>query len=128
MSRPADSADVTFVTFGGMLPTVEQVADELAAEELSVEIVVPALLNPLPAHQLRRHLLGCDAVVIVEDCFADVRFGSALGAALLESGYHGRFARVADPHMPIPAARSLESRVLPGRSHIVESVLHTLSA
>jgi len=128
MSRAADSADVTFVTVGGMLPTVEQVAEELAAEELSVEIVVPALLNPLPAHQLRRHLLGRDAVVVIEEGYADGGLGSALGAALLESGYHGRFARVAAPPVPIPAARSLESRVLPGRSQIVESVLRTLSA
>lgn len=128
MNRAADSADVTFVTVGGMLPTVEQVAEELAAEELSVEIVVPALLNPLPAHQLRRHLLGRNAIVVIEEGYADGGFGSALGAALLESGYHGRFARVAAPPVPIPAARSLESRVLPGRSQIVESVLRTLSA
>lgn len=126
MIRRADAPDVTLVTYSGMLPVVEQLADELIAEELSVEIVAPALLNPVPVHQLCRHLAGRQAVVVVEEGYAETGFGCALGAALLESGFRGRFARVAPPPVPIPAARSLESRVLPGRDRILAAILRTL--
>ncbi len=126
MIRPAASPDMTLVTYGGMLPAVEQLAEELLAEELSVEIVAPALLNPLPKYQLCDHLLERDAVVVVEEAYSETGFGCALGAALLERGYRGRFARVSPPPVPIPAARSLETAVLPGRSRMLDAVLQTL--
>jgi 2-oxoisovalerate dehydrogenase E1 component len=126
MIRRADAPDVTLVTYSGMLPVVEQLADELIAEELPVEIVVPALLNPVPVHQLCRHLEGRQAVVVVEEGYAETGVGCALGAALLESGFRGRFARVGPAPVPIPAARSLESHVLPGRDRILAAILRTL--
>lgn len=120
------SPDITFVTYGGMLPVVEQLRDELMKEELSIEIVAPALLNPLPKRQLARHLRERDAVLVVEEAYSETGFGSALGAALLEAGFSGRFARVSTPPVPIPAARSLESEILPGRRQILESVVRLL--
>lgn len=126
MARLVDSPDVTIVTYSGMLPIVEQVADELTAEELAVEIVVPGLLSPLPVHQLRRHLGGRQAVVVVEEGYAEAGFGAALGAALLEAGFRGRFSRLSPPPVPIPAARSLETGILPGRSRIHDAILQTL--
>jgi 2-oxoisovalerate dehydrogenase E1 component len=127
MVRETDAPDVTLVTYGGMLPLVEQVADELAAEELNVEIVAPALVNPVPAHQLRNHLANREAVVVVEEAYSETGFGAAVGALLLEAGFRGRFSRVAPPPVPIPAARTLESRILPARSHLLDAILRTLA-
>lgn len=124
----ADCPDVTLVAYGGILLAVEQLRDELVAEELSVEIVAPSLLNPIPRHQLCAHLLDREAIVVVEEGYAEAGFGCALGTALLESGYRGRFGRVHSPPVPIPAARSLESQVLPGRSRMLESVLRVLGS
>ncbi|HJR58740.1 MAG TPA: thiamine pyrophosphate-dependent enzyme [Vicinamibacterales bacterium] len=126
MIRRTDSPDVTLIAYGGMLPAVEQLAQDLASEELSVEIVAPSLLNPVPRHQLCDHLRDRDAVVVVEEGYAETGFGCALGAALLERGFRGRFARVSPPPVPIPAARSLETGILPGRSRILDAVLQTL--
>jgi 2-oxoisovalerate dehydrogenase E1 component len=124
--RAGTAPDVTLVTYGGMLPVVEQIRDELTGEELSIDVVAPALLNPMPTHQLVRHLIGCEAVVVVEEAYAEVGFGCALGAALLEAGFRGRFSRVSPPPVPIPAARSLETTIVPGRSRIVDSVRRVL--
>ena len=122
----SDAPDLTLVAYGGMLPAVEQLREELAAEELSVEIVAPSLLNPLPKNQLCAQLLPREAVVVIEEGYSESGFGCALGSALLESGFRGRFARVYAPPVPIPAARSLESRILPHRSRMLESVLRVL--
>ncbi len=123
----AADPDVTLVTYGGMLPVIERMQEELAAEELAVEIVAPALLNPWPRHQLVEHLRDRGAVVVVEEAYSETGFGSALGAALLEAGFRGRFTRVSPPPVPIPAARSLEADVLPGRSHILQAIVRCLS-
>jgi hypothetical protein len=45
---------------------------------------------------------------------------------LLEAGYRGRFARVASPPTPIPAARSLEEQVLPDGERIMGAILRVL--
>jgi pyruvate/2-oxoglutarate/acetoin dehydrogenase E1 component len=120
------SPDVTIVTYGGMLPCVERLREELYEDELSIEIVAPALLNPLPKHQLVRHLLEREAVLVVEEAYSETGFGCAVGAALLEAGFRGRFGRVSPPPVPIPAARSLESGVLPGRSQILSAIVRLL--
>jgi 2-oxoisovalerate dehydrogenase E1 component len=127
MAWPSQCPDVTLVCYGGMLPAVEELREELAAEELSVEIVVPSLLNPLPRHQLVSYLQAREAVVVFEEGYSDVGFGCALGSALLESGFSGRFARLHAPPVPIPAARSLETKILPDRSRMLQCVLRALS-
>lgn len=52
-------------------------------------------------------------VIVVEESSSEHSFGAELGAALLESGYEGRFVRVGAPPVPIPAARTLEAALLP---------------
>jgi 2-oxoisovalerate dehydrogenase E1 component len=123
-----DSPDVTLVAYGGILPLVEQLREELTAEELSVEIVAPSLLAPLPRHQLYGHLSSREAVIVIEEGYAEAGFGAMLGSVLLEGGFRGRFGRVHPPPVPIPAARSLETQVLPGREAMLERVLAVLGA
>lgn len=110
--RPRENPDLTLVTYGGMLPTVEAVADALEAEELSVEIVVPSLLQPLPRRTLVERLMACSQIAIVEEAPRGPGPGSELASFLCESRYRGRIRRFAPEPVPIPAARSLESEVL----------------
>lgn len=121
-----DAPDITLVAYGGMLPVVEQLRDELTSEELSVEIVAPSLLAPFPRRQLYDQLRSREAVIVIEEGYAESGFGAMLGAVLLEGGFRGRFGRVHPPPVPIPAARSLETRVLPGRDAILQRVLSVL--
>lgn len=117
-------ADITLVTYGGMLPTVETAARALEAEELSVRIVVPSLLAPFPRHTLLPVLTtGCERIVVVEEAPSAYGVAAELGAVLLESGYRGRFARVGTPPVPIPAARSLESDLIPDARRIADAVI-----
>ena len=126
MVRHAAQPDVTVVTYGGMLPVVERWCEELADEEIEVEIVAPALLNPLPHHQVVAYLMQRSAVVFVEEGYGDSGPGSQLGAALLEAGFAGRFRRVGTPPVPIPAARSLEVETLPGRAQFIDAIAAVL--
>jgi 2-oxoisovalerate dehydrogenase E1 component len=117
-------ADVTLVTYGGMVPIVEAVAARLEAEEdLVARIVIVSLLSPLPRHSLTALLLdGCRRMAVIEETHVARGFGAELGTVLLEAGYDGRFLRVGSPPVPIPASRSLEADVLPSEEFVLAQV------
>lgn len=120
----SEQPDLTLVTYGGMLPLVESVAQRLAAEEeLAVEIVVPSLLAPLPKGSLIRHLLGRGRVVVAEESHHDYGVSAEIAAALLERGYRGQFLRIGTPPVPIASARSLERQILPDEESLFASIL-----
>ena len=119
---PADS-DLTIVTYGGMVSIAEKVVAELASEEIEAEIVVPSLLSPLPRNTLVSALLKRRRIAILEETHLGAGFGAELAAALLESGYKGRLRRIATPPVPVPAARSLESQVIPSEHDILRGLV-----
>lgn len=124
LRRGANDPDVTLLSYGGMLPVVEAAAKHLTeAEELAVEVVVPALLAPLPEGTLIGHLKTRKRIVIVEE--SQYRYGVAaeIAACLLENGCRGNVLRIGAPPIPIASARSLERQILPDEMRIVEQVL-----
>ena len=121
--KPQDTPDLTVVAYGGALPMVERVADALGEEDLTVELVVPSLLQPFPRHTLLDLLHNREHVAIVEESPLGPGFGSELGAALCEEGFAGRVRRLAPPPVPIPAARSLESSILPDDRRLFDALV-----
>lgn len=121
-----DEPDVTIVAYGSMVAMAEAMARRLEEEELEVGVVAPSLLAPLSANTLLRLLSGRERIVVVEECSTGSGFGAELGTLLLESGYRGRFARVASPPAPIPAARSLEEVTLVDEARVSKAVMQVL--
>lgn len=116
--------DVTLVCFGGMLPVVERAAERLEREEeLSVEIVVPSLLSPLPRLTLVGLLLARQRLAVIEESHHEFGVSAELVASLAEAGYRGKIIRVGMPPVPIAAARSLERTQLPDEQLVFDSVL-----
>ncbi|MDH3979116.1 MAG: thiamine pyrophosphate-dependent enzyme, partial [Gammaproteobacteria bacterium] len=106
--RRRERPDITILTYGGMLPLVEKVAGYLEEEEeLEVEIVVPALLSPLPRASLIAHLGGSPRLAIVEEAHDDFGVGAEILASLMEAGSGVRAIRIGTPPVPISSARSL---------------------
>jgi len=122
----SESPDVTLVAYGGMLETARATLEELQAEELEVQLVVPSLLSPFPAQSLLRALAKRSHVVVIEEAQSEFGFGAELGAVLQESGFQGKFARVGTPPVPIPAARSLEAQIIPDRDCVLNRVMDLL--
>lgn len=127
LRRRTDAADVTLVTFGGMLPAVERAAKNLATdEELNVEIVVPSLLAPLPAGTLLSCLMDRERIIVVEESHHTFGVSAELLALLAEAGYRGRVARLGTAPVPIASARSLERAQIPDEGSIASAVLDTI--
>jgi 2-oxoisovalerate dehydrogenase E1 component len=118
-----DTPDLTIVAYGGALPMVERVAETLGQEDLAVELVVPSLLQPFPRHTLLDLLKNRERVAIVEESPRGPGFGSELAATLGENGFGGHVRRFAPPPVPIPAARSLESSILPDERQLFDALV-----
>jgi 2-oxoisovalerate dehydrogenase E1 component len=125
--RRRPDADLTIVTYGGMLPVVEEAAQRLEnEEELVVDIVVPSLLSPLPRRTLLAHLLNSERVVIAEESHHEFGVGAEIAASLLEAGFTGQAFRIGTPPVPIASARSLERQILPDADKLIEDILDNL--
>jgi len=124
LRRGSRSADVTLVSFGGMLPFVERAAERLEREEeLSVEIVAPCLLAPMPRHTLSALLLDRPRIAVIEESHHEFGVSAELVACLAEAGYRGKIIRIGTGPVPIASARSLERDQLPDEQAIVQRVL-----
>ena len=128
LSRGSGEPDVSLVAYGDSVRLAESVATQLEEEEISFEIVAPSLLAPLPRATLVNHLLRSPRIVVIEEAPAEFGFAAELGTALLEAGFQGRYRRVASPPVPIPAARSLETTVLPSEQDVLDCVIDTILA
>ena len=128
LTNGVEDPDVTIVAYGDAVGIAEKVAEQLSAEEVTCEVVIPALLAPLPRGTLVSHLKDRSRVISIEESPAEFGFSAELGAALLEDGFRGRFRRVAPPPVPIPAARSLEADVMPSESKLFDAVVATIVA
>ena len=93
-----------------------------------MEIVVPALLAPLPRRTLVGSFGNRERILVVEEGHAEYGFAAELGAALLEAGHRGRFLRIGTPPVPVPAASSLEADVIPSEEYILEKAISLISA
>ena len=127
LARRQIAPELTIVAYGGTLHVVEQAAEALEREDLSVEIVAPAMLQPFPKHTLLKLLMHRSTIVVIEESPAGPGFGSELAAALLESGYRGRLRRLTPPAVPIPAARSLESLILPNERRLFDALVRVVT-
>ena len=124
LQRGAENADVTLLTYGGMVPVVEAAAKRLVEdEELAVEIVVPSLLAPLPRETLIGYLAGRRRIVFVEESQHQYGVAAEIAACLLERGCQARVARIGAPPLPIASARSLERDLLPDEARVVDQIL-----
>lgn len=119
-ARLREQTDIVIVTYGWMLSLVEEAASRLEnEEELSVEILVPTLLAPLPIETLATRIRRCDRILIVEEGPREMGIGSEIISRLTELGAV-RKARLLGSHDGfIPAARHLEQTVLPSVDSIV---------
>jgi 2-oxoisovalerate dehydrogenase E1 component len=128
LSRGSGEPDVSLVAYGDSVRLAESVATQLEEEEISFEIVAPSLLAPLPRATLVNHLLSSPRIVVIEEAPTEFGFAAELGAALLEASFQGRYRRVASPPVPIPAARSLETSVLPSEQDVLDCVIDIILA
>ena len=123
--------DVTIVGLAYYVAEALAVAEELAREGISIEVVDPRTLVPLDADTLRASVRKTGRVVIVDEPPATCSAASEIAAVLTEDAETFRalrapVRRVCAAPVPVPYTPSLERAALPGRDDITAAVYEVL--
>ncbi|MCD6360734.1 MAG: alpha-ketoacid dehydrogenase subunit beta, partial [Armatimonadetes bacterium] len=119
-----EGSDVTVVALGRMVREAAQAADELKGD-ISVEVIDPRTIVPLDEETILRSVSKTGRLVVVDEDYERCGFSAEVAAVVTEKGFHSLKApitRVANPNVPIPFNRRLESHILPDASRIVKAI------
>ena len=121
----APRVDMTIAAYGYMAELGREAQIQLAYEhEIFAEMVVPTQLSPFGLKPLLESASISGKVLAVEEGTLNLGWSAEVAAQILESlGANTRFRRVAAQNLPIPAAATLESAVLPKVDDILQSAL-----
>jgi len=123
--------DVTIVGLAYYVSEALAVAEELAREGISVEVVDPRTLVPMDADTLRASVRKTGRVVIVDEAPATCSAASEIAALLAEDPETFRalkapVRRVCAVPVPVPYSPTLERAALPSREDIKAAVYDVL--
>jgi acetoin:2,6-dichlorophenolindophenol oxidoreductase subunit beta len=123
--------DVTIVGLAYYVSEALAVAEELARDGISIEVVDPRTLVPLDVHTLRASARKTGRVVIVDEAPATCSAASEIAALLVEDRETFRalkapVRRVCAAAVPVPYSPTLERAALPSREDITAAVYEVL--
>jgi pyruvate/2-oxoglutarate/acetoin dehydrogenase E1 component len=117
--------DATVVAVGAMVGRALAVAEKLAKEGMSIEVVDPRTLAPLDAGAIVASVGKTGRLVIVEEGCRTGGFGAEVAAIAASDAFDSLdapIARVAALDAPVPFAPGLERAVVPGEDRIEEAI------
>jgi pyruvate dehydrogenase E1 component beta subunit len=120
-----EGRDVTVVAYMGMMYRAMEVADQLEAEGISVELVDPRTLRPMDAQTIIRSVRKTHRAVVVEAGAGFAGMGSEIAAFITEQAFDDLDApveRVTGANAPMPYARNLEHAKTPSKDRIARAI------
>lgn len=126
--RPAVSEPtLTIVAYGGMADEVLAMLETIFLEtDLKPELIVPSLISQLPVDIIARSVSNTGNLVVIEEGSGYAGIGSELIASIAEKVNNSfKVKRIAAHPVPIPAVKSLEHAVLPGKHRIIKEIKET---
>ncbi len=117
--------DVTIVATSFVVNRALAVADRLAGEGISVEVVDPRTLVPFDLDTLLTSVAKTGRLVVVDECHQSCGVGAEISALVAEHAFdalRGPIRRVATLDVPIPFSPVLEAFVEPTEAKIVAAV------
>ena len=125
-----EGADVSLISYSRMVLRCLEVAEQLAAEGISAEVVDLRSLVPLDMETVIASVAKTNRAVVVYEGHKNAGAGAEVAARLANEGFDYLDApvkRVAALDCPLPFNQSLERVVIPETSEIVRHVRSVLS-
>jgi pyruvate dehydrogenase E1 component beta subunit len=123
--------DVTIVALSNLVNTANRVADKLALEGISVEVVDPRTTSPLDEVAILESVASTGRLVVVDESAARCGFGHdvvALAATQVFDELQAPIQLITPPHTPVPFSPALEREWVPGDDRIESAVRTVLGA
>jgi pyruvate/2-oxoglutarate/acetoin dehydrogenase E1 component len=121
--------DVTVVAVGALVHKALAVAESLAAEGISVEVIDPRTLVPLDKDTILASVERTGRLVVCDNARLTCGVASEVVAMVAESGFQGLRAaprRVAWENVPVPFSPPLEENALVSEDQICRAIKATL--
>jgi pyruvate/2-oxoglutarate/acetoin dehydrogenase E1 component len=120
-----EGTDVTVVAYMGMMYRAMEVAEALAEEGISVELIDPRTLRPMDKETIVGSVRKTHRAVVVEAGAGFAGMGSEIAAFITESAFDDLDApveRVTGVNAPMPYARNLELAKTPSKEKIAAAI------
>jgi 2-oxoisovalerate dehydrogenase E1 component beta subunit len=117
-----EGTDLSVVTYGACVHTALEVAETLAKEGVSMEVVDLRTLLPIDRETLLATARKTNKVVLYHEAQRTGGLGAELAAILAEDCFEhldGPLVRVTAPDTPVPYAPPLEAAFLPGADDLL---------
>jgi len=124
-----EGSDATIAALALMVPRALEAAERLATDGISVEVIDVRSLVPLDTRTLLRSVSKTGRFFTVEENPRLCGWGAELVSIVDEEVFwdlDGPSIRITTPHIPLPAAASLEDLAIPSVDRIYETVLKSV--
>jgi pyruvate dehydrogenase E1 component beta subunit len=116
---------VTIVAFSRMVNLANQVADKMAQQGISVEVVDPRTTSPLDEDSILDSVEKTGRLVVVDESNPFCSMASEIASLAVCEAYDylkAPVVKVTAPHTPVPATPALEQAYIPSTTQIETAV------
>ncbi len=117
--------DVTVVALASTVPTALSAAEQLIADDISVEVIDLRCLVPLDVQTVLSSVERTSHLILVEENPYQGGWGATVASIVADEGFElldAPIRRVAAECVPLPFADALENEVIPTVEKVVEAV------
>jgi pyruvate dehydrogenase E1 component beta subunit len=125
-----EGKDLTFVAFGAMVSRALAVANTLAAQGISIEVIDPRTTSPLDEDAILDSVEKTSRLVIIDESPPRCCLAADVSSMVAEKGFRSLKApigKVTCPHTPVPFAPNLEDEYMPNPRRIEEAARAALA-
>ena len=125
-----EGADLTVVAWGMMVMVADEIAQKLAYEKISIEVIDLRTLVPLDTETILESLKKTGKLLVVQEAPGSGGFGAEVVARLAEQGFpflDGPISRVCGFESAVPYTKPLENEVLPQPAEIESAIRKLLN-
>jgi len=129
ITRPG--TDITLIGYSRMATIATQVAERLATEGISAEVIDLRSLRPLDRDTIVSSVRKTGCAVVAEDDWLTYGIGAEIAASISDGAFDYLDApvrRVAAAEVPLPYAKTLEQIALPSAESLYTAAAETLAA
>jgi len=118
-------SDITVVATSHMVSKVLNVADKLAGEGISIEVIDPRTIKPLDLKTILNSVKKTGKIALVEEACYSGGFTSFLASEVASKAFDWLdcpITRITGLDTPIPYSITLENAVIPGEDRIEKGI------
>lgn len=122
---PDEKAEVTIVSYGGLInPLLQMMYDLYMEEEVATRLLDVSSLSPMDFDLLYELLKGCDKVLAVEEGHIPFGIGDTIISQMVQRGLPAKFKSIGASQHIIGTSKAAEAFALPQMEDVMNTILN----